>query len=703
MVPVGRATTGIDQQPLHDDTAFTTDRDQGASTVSKTLRNIPQGEGGGTCQPSGSTQEPTNPFRRKDRLRRTPTKDSATTERNPPGDRAPTPGPTSKPSEWRISPFLGAIPLRRSSSVGSGKKRKVEHSAIDDPESPRKESVIALTIIHSIENMSSLMRQLEASIAASNNTKKDIKEIAERMRREIRTLNRDKVSEWLQENKYVRKESPTSTTNPTATHDKGTQIGNNLGSLDGVHDLEGYYQVKDREWEDATYTNTEVRVGNPIDSASSVTKVVLVEPDDINMDRSIQRLYRDRFPELADIAADYEVLEHEVRTRMKESQAHAASCNKIIKACHKGTDNDIWNRLQMIKKDTDGDEVIALHHLRAKGLVEFRKMVECIFHSGTTRVLIYTTAPRKPIRPGNNLGLATEDPPPQPKAWSEVAGASRPARKQRLPRARRKNDVVVVRPIEEGQTFDSILKSLKETLPASEVNLTSIRQARNGDLLLGTKDDSEALRQKVSDALGNRASAHRVTTDVTIQIRGIDTLTTAPEVADAINRELTTEQVSPNSITLRPFRHSSLTAVVRLQAPCARRLVNLSKIKIGWLNCTIRELGPKSHCFRCWGDGHVVAQCKGQDRRLSCYRCGAEGHRAAVCRKPPHCLLCEDQGREANHQARTNRCPSKSIPPVAHGLQGAPDKPEQSQGSSGSHGAEGSGAPGRPSPGKRTE
>jgi len=66
-------------------------------------------------------------------------------------------------------------------------------------------------------------------------------------------------------------------------------------------------------WKEENFTNCEFRVGNLLTTDSNF-RVVLVEPNDQDMTTSIQRMYRDKYPELTQTKEDFEVIEHTTRT-----------------------------------------------------------------------------------------------------------------------------------------------------------------------------------------------------------------------------------------------------------------------------------------------------------------------------------------------------------------------------------------------------
>ena len=60
------------------------------------------------------------------------------------------------------------------------------------------------------------------------------------------------------------------------------------------------------------------------------------------------------------------------------------------------------------------------------------------------------------------------------------------------------------------------------------------------------------------------------------------------------------------------------TAVVRLTEADARSLLGLGRLRVGWVNCRIREHVEVTRCFRCQRYGHVSRSCTLPDRKDAC-------------------------------------------------------------------------------------
>ena len=57
------------------------------------------------------------------------------------------------------------------------------------------------------------------------------------------------------------------------------------------------------------------------------------------------------------------------------------------------------------------------------------------------------------------------------------------------------------------------------------------------------------------------------------------------------------------------------TAVIRLTEVDAARLLQIGKLRIGWIACRIREHAEVARCFRCLGYGHWSRGCSNPDRK----------------------------------------------------------------------------------------
>ena len=100
------------------------------------------------------------------------------------------------------------------------------------------------------------------------------------------------------------------------------------------------------------------------------------------------------------------------------------------------------------------------------------------------------------------------------------------------------------------------------------------------------------------------------------------------------------------------------TAVIRLAEADAARLLQLGKLRIGWVACRIRGHLEVARCFRCLGYGHGSRDCSNPDRKNVCWRCGATGHLDRSCKASPRCLTCIDRvDKDVAHVSGSGSCP----------------------------------------------
>lgn len=223
-------------------------------------------------------------------------------------------------------------------------------------------------------------------------------------------------------------------------------------------------------------------------------------------------------------------------------------------------------------------------------------------------------------------------------------------------------DALVVRASESG-TYADILRRMKQAPELEELgrNVVKIRKRGTGDLLfeMGPASGSKAaqFQTAVAEQLKGIAEVKTLSTEVLLEIKDMDEVTTEKEIVEAFERHL--EAAKERKVVVKSLRTAyggTQTAVIALPADLARKAVQLDKIKIGWVRCRIREKIVATRCYRCWAFGHLARNCKGPDRSKNCHRCGEGGHIARTCTKTPNCCLCQGKDGEP-HATGSYKCP----------------------------------------------
>ncbi|XP_066157687.1 uncharacterized protein [Euwallacea fornicatus] len=215
------------------------------------------------------------------------------------------------------------------------------------------------------------------------------------LRRQVEVLSRDTIEKWLKEQEYEKAEKmmhdaevQTEIQSEGNVKEQGiqTDTGEGLTQIEGVDTYQKFKEIMDKNWEENIYENTEIKIGNPLETKMTTVKVVMTEKGDKNMERGIQRLYKKRYPELLEGDENYEVLEQ--TTNYKNAKQKMGQ--KLIRIELSGREEDLWEQMERMKKDTEGDEWVAMHKINEINIDMFRKMVETILHGTKTHAVIYT-------------------------------------------------------------------------------------------------------------------------------------------------------------------------------------------------------------------------------------------------------------------------------------------------------------------------
>nr|CAI5835810.1 unnamed protein product [Callosobruchus analis] len=89
------------------------------------------------------------------------------------------------------------------------------------------------------------------------------------------------------------------------------------------------------------------------------------------MERSIRNMYRDRCPDLTEGDHEFDILEETIKLRSIAGDAY--NNRKIVKISHDGTDQDLWQKINRLKGESEGTERLALHHITHDILTKIAK------------------------------------------------------------------------------------------------------------------------------------------------------------------------------------------------------------------------------------------------------------------------------------------------------------------------------------------
>ncbi|KAG7191193.1 hypothetical protein KM043_013987 [Ampulex compressa] len=170
------------------------------------------------------------------------------------------------------------------------------------------------------------------------------------------------------------------------------------------------------------------------------------------------------------------------------------------------------------------------------------------------------------------------------------------------------------------------------------------------------------LGKEMEEVLKEEADIMCRTQELDLQIKDIEETTSKEKLRTALQKVIDDDGVvKPESIrSLRVAYGETQTACVRLPVEIAHNAIgDRGKIRIGLVNCRIREVNRPLKCYRCWHSGHIGKKCTSEvDRSKLCMMYGGSGHKFVECNKEAHCVLCatSKQAKPCKHVTGSARC-----------------------------------------------
>ncbi|CAH1107122.1 unnamed protein product [Psylliodes chrysocephalus] len=106
-----------------------------------------------------------------------------------------------------------------------------------------------------------------------------------------------------------------------------------------------------------------------------------------------------------------------------------------------------------------------------------------------------------------------------------------------------------------------------------------------------------------------------------LNINGIDAVTEKEEVV--IKDQIGELNAIDDSIMVKSLRSTMRgNQIVDADEELAEKLLSEGRLRLGWLNCPIRDRVEIPRCYKYQQFGHLREECKGEDREGDCLRCG---------------------------------------------------------------------------------
>ncbi|KAK9729961.1 Zinc knuckle [Popillia japonica] len=218
------------------------------------------------------------------------------------------------------------------------------------------------------------------------------------------------------------------------------------------------------------------------------------------------------------------------------------------------------------------------------------------------------------------------------------------------PQTRKKEKAETVVTIKAGgKSYVDVVKKLKDEVDIGKigVKIGKIRKTGNEDLMLvveggdpSKRNDyaiyngmASTLEKEIKNKIENIRVVTRAKEMTTLYIMGMDPTSNEEEVKQAIARETNLRETEIQVKAIRKGRYEEQTAIVELPRGKATALIQQRKMRIGWVECGVKERIYLTRCFKCLEYGHKTRDCTAKvDRSDECYKCGSKGHRSKECK-----------------------------------------------------------------------
>ena len=500
------------------------------------------------------------------------------------------------------------------------------------PDNKNKEGGImgGIEASSSLQKLERTIKKLSEFCRGNKNVRKEIKSLAVDLTYAMRRAQSE-AAEQKKELTELRKKLAVKTKESETQTDPKTAWKQEIirkEDIENATTFEEFKKISSKRWDKTTLEKTQVKIGNPVKTGDDLI-LVITEPRDPRMENSIQKMFRDRFPDLGDITDGFGMLQNS--TTVKMAGTSVVKERTVVKICPKSAD-ELWALLIKARDEAVENtqiKTITAHKITAVTEEVLQKMLRCVFAKNDVTITLY-----KPQEAG-----------------AQYAGETHQHKKK----IAKVYDTEAIEVDNKGKSYKEVLQEVQKTLGGTEMTKTiqTVRSTKKGSLLLVVKKD-EATTEAITMALKNAIPAQKITNlsqkkerMKTFFIRGMDATVSKEEVQKALvekvgsNRKMEVGEIRPN-------RNDTINITIRIEEEAANQILAEGSIKVGLSEGKVEEKLPIARCYKCWGYGHMAKNCEEEDRSDNCYRCGEKGHQAKDCQEEVmKCPLCGKSGHQA--------------------------------------------------------
>lgn len=527
------------------------------------------------------------------------------------------------------------------------KKRK-----LDNREENTNHSLVPQDDGEKLERLRNIISELRATIEGVPNTKGVIKKGIEDIYYIVESLGRKDVETKRKKDKAINTETAnremgTQTEAITTENEEDPSDENQAKEqiwkrMEEEESYDTFEELAWRDWPKSTYRKVRTETGNP-EKVAPDWDLAFCMTESTNMEKGLAKVLKEKYSALVDAETPQDgsvTCYTAASTLTVPGRPPITGRRQLLKLSLKTSPNTIestrslYFSLQNLRKIAldDKKDKMAITFLDFPDLELAKKATEYIFINTNVDIVMYIQSEK--LVPKTTDGLVSKY-------------------HQRSKRTEKETMIVKA----EGRSYADLLREVKLKVNPGEIGVVvrEMRKTKKGDMLL-TLDRGEGTHKLKAEILNEVQGAS--VSDIrerekTLHVIDLDAVTTEEEVRNNIAGQF---QIPGEEILVKNIRPTSIgkqIATVVVKQKIAQKILEVGRVKIGWINCRIKERVVIQRCYRCLNFGHEARNCQGPNRENICLKCGGEGHKVADCSNEEYCCICS----KAGHKGGSIKCP----------------------------------------------
>jgi len=598
------------------------------------------------------------------------------------------------------------IDLRWDDEEGKSIKKRKREKALSDPgrdlmeqhketDAAKAKLKRAKQLIKGIEDST---RELAKLVNHNVNTKKEIKEVASKLRAlssQLNTvemwnlINSLKITEALDDSRVTPVEEASTQTKASSLRDVSTQTEyyqplegrsvdskgcqtdstkDHTGRLSQLIETEDPNEIMDiinKNWYENWYHKTRPGIGNPLEQTKNT--IFMIDPEEKDYNWLKQKIY-EYHPQIKThlnngklaagkiiqistaVTLDDNEEENEQKTdyilgiksplSTESTQENAENWFSILKGIRQLLDKDPITREQNVilcnATNTDIDKI--------------RKLSEKALHNTNITMTIYSKDHREKRKvtnlTNNSANMDTASTTIEPFSWTK--------------RNNKKRNTLVIKGVT-NEKYADVLKNLKKEINVTELGVKVDNIIHNADDEIQIKYYADEESETKFMAEIKRNTEEHVKTSIkrphkTVFIKDLNCTTGKEEIMEALISEL---KINKNEIydiemAKKPNRNNLLYSFVKIPIDKANELLQQRKLRCGWQLCRVEETNKPTICYNCYKYGHIATACTADKKEKRCLNCSATNHGVKECKEEAKCINCTNNDK---HNTYSFACP----------------------------------------------